>query len=208
MNNHQIRRTVVVVALLVFLSSAIVAEEVVPPYETFPQALGGSFGPISGSGIHYHRWIGRNAFQVTGGIIYIPLDPAEWSPFGTTLDYTIGGEYQRRVYGEAFTDWLAGALYVFAGGRHRGYVPIETVAEGYEVPDSDPVEWVDPVLAVGTFQAEVTVGAGIGVELILFRHFSIPIEFGYGGTWTVTEPNLGDAFLVNVYGQSGLRYRY
>ncbi len=210
-NNHRFRRAVVVIALLLFFAGSVVAEELEPPYETFPKALGGYFGPISGSGLHYHKWIGQNAFQVTGGIIYIPFDPTDYYFYGlydSTLDYTIGAEYQRRVFGEAFTNWLAGSLYLFAGGRHRGYIPINLVAEGYcEDPDECTV-WIDPVFAVGTFQAEVTIGAGIGMELILFRHFSIPIEFGYGGTWTVTESNLEDAFLVNVYGQSGLRYRY
>ncbi len=210
-NHHQFRRAAVVIAFLLLFTGAVVAEDLAPPYETFPEALGGSFGPISGSGLHYHKWIGRNAFQVTGGIIYVPFDPTDYyyyDLYESTLDYTIGGEFQRRVYGEAFTNWLAGSLYVFAGGRHRGYIPINLVVDGYVVPASDPEEWVEPVYAVGTFQADVTIGAGIGVELILFRHFSIPIEFGYGGTWIMTETDLTEAFLVNVYGQSGLRYRY
>ncbi len=207
MNNYPpFGRAVSVVVLLLLFAGAAVAEDLEPPYETFPEALGGYFGPISGSGLHYHRWIGQIGFQVTGGIIYVPFDPAEWSLFGSTLDYTIGGEFQRRVYGEAFTDWLAGSLYLFAGGRHRGYIPINVVADGYTDPVTDL--WVDPVFAVGTFQADVTVGAGLGIELILFRHFSIPIEFGYGATWIMTEATLADAFLVNAYGQSGLRYRY
>jgi len=210
-SNHQFRRAAVVITLLLLFAGPVVAEEVEPPYETFPEALGGFAGQISGTGLHYHRWIGQNAFQVTGGILYIPFDPTDYYLYGlydSTLDYSVGGEFQRRVYGEAFTNWLAGSLYLFAGGRHHGYIPINLVAEGYVVPASDPEEWVDPVFAVGTFQAEVTIGAGIGMELILFRHFSIPIEFGYGATWIMTEADLVDAFLVSPYGQSGFRYRY
>lgn len=37
------------------------------------------------------------------------------------------------------------AAYVFVGAQHHGYIPIVPVAEGYEVPGSDPVEYVDPV---------------------------------------------------------------
>ncbi|MBU8913984.1 MAG: hypothetical protein KOO61_08180 [Spirochaetales bacterium] len=204
--NHQFRRAVVVITLLLLFAGPVIAEEVEPPYETFPEALGGFAGQISGTGLHYHKWIGQNAFQVSGGILYVPLDLTEEPLFDSTLDYSIGGEFQRRVYGEAFTNWLAGSLYLFAGGRHRGYIPINLVAGGY--PDPATELWVEPVFAVGTFQAEVAIGAGIGMELILFRHFSIPIEFGYGATWTMTETDFADAFLVSPYGQSGLRYRY
>ena len=207
-SHHQFRRAVVVAAILLLSAGTVAAEEPEQPHEIFPEALGGFAGQISGTGLHYHKWIGQNAFQVTGGILYVPFDLTEEPLFDSTLDYSVGGEFQRRVYGEAFTNWLAGSLYLFAGARHHGYIPINLVAEGYVVPASDPEEWVDPVFAVGTFQAEVTIGAGIGMELILFRHFSIPIEFGYGATWIMTEADLVDAFLVSPYGQSGFRYRY
>lgn len=194
--------------ILALVPLAGVAAEDAPPWEVFPEALGGYYGPFSGSGLHYHRWIGEAGFHVTAGIIYIPFDADDFRFSDTTLDYAAGGEYQRRVYGEAFTNWLAGSLFLFAGAQHRGYVPVELVAEGYEVPDSDPVEYVDPVYEVGSFQAEFSVGAGIGVELILFRHFSIPLEFGYGGTWTVTNPDITSAISVGPNVQTGLRYRY
>jgi len=202
-------RSVIVMVFLLLLGTAFVAaEDDRRPDELFPEALGGFYGPFSGSGLHYHRWVGDNAFAVTGGIVYVPFDQADWWVNGTTLDYAIGGEFQRRVYGEAFTNWLAGSLYLFAGGMHRGYIPVVLLAEGYEVPDSDPPEYVDPVYGLGTYQAEVTVGAGIGVELILFRHFSVPLEFGYGATWTITEPDPASAFAVGPNVQTGLRYRY
>jgi len=193
-------------AMLLFVMSGALAGEGAP-WEDFPSALGGFYGPFSGTGLHYHRWIGDNGFHVTGGIVYVPFEQDTWW-YGNVLDYAFGGEYQRRVYGEAFTSWLAGSLYLFAGGQHRGYIPVVLIAEGYEVPGSDPVVWVDDVYGVGVYHAELTVGAGIGVEIILFRHFSVPVEFGYGGTWTITEPDLAAAFSVGPNVQTGLRYRY
>jgi hypothetical protein len=205
---RHVHRICILLAILLLMAGALPADEIVPPYETFPEALGGFYGPFSGSGLHYHRWLGANGFHVSGGIIYIPLGDSAWWFGDTTLDYAVGGEYQRRVYGEAFTQWLAGSLYLFAGAMHRGYIPIELVAEAYEVPDSDPPEWVDPVYAAGDYQAELTIGAGIGIELILFGHFSIPLEFGYGVTWTPTVPDFSDALEVGPNIQTGLRYRY
>lgn len=205
---HARSTAILVAALLVVLVGGLPAEESPPPFEAYPQALGGFFGPISGTGLHYHRWVGRDAFSIAGGIIYVPYDDTDPSGFyssvvGTTLDYTIGAEYQRRVYGEAFTNWLAGSLYLFAGGRHRGYQPIVLVSGTPYDYETDP-----PVYGVGTYQAEVSAGFGIGVEVILFRHFSLPLEFGYGATWTMTEPDLAAAFVVEPLLQSGLRYRY
>jgi hypothetical protein len=168
MKNMRTRRVIAFLALMLMLSAAIAAEEFESPYETFPQALGGSFGRISGIGLHYHKWAGENAFQVTGGLIY-----------NMELLYSIGGEYQRRVYGEAFTNWLAGSLYLFAGGSFVGVLP-----------------------------GEINAGAGVGVELILFRHLSIPLEFGYVGTWSYTAASLSEAFSVGPTVQAGLRYRY
>ena len=180
----------------------------IPPYDTFPQALGGFYGPFSGSGIHYHRWFGDTGLHANFGVIYVPFGTDMWWDGGTTLDYSLGAEYQRRVYGEVFAPWLTGSLYVFAALRHRGYIPVILVAEGYYADPEDPNTWVDPVFELGTYQAELTVGAGIGVELILFRHLSLPVEFGYGANWTVTEPDLADAFAVGPNLQVGLRYRY
>jgi hypothetical protein len=201
-------RNFVLLAVLLLVAGTVLAQDITPPYETFPEALGGFYGPFSGSGLHYHRWLGDNGFHVSGGIIYVPFGQADWWFGDNTLDYVLGGEYQRRVYGEAFTRWLAGSLYLFAGAMHRGYIPVELVAEPYEIPGSDPPEWVDAVYEVGSYQAEITAGAGIGIELILFGHFSFPLEFGYGVTWTPTVPNLPDALSVGPDIQTGLRYRY
>lgn len=207
-NTKPSRIGLVVIVLLVSIGGAVIAQDTAPPYETFPQALGGFYGPFSGTGLHYQRWFGQTGFHVAGGVIYVPYSDTDlWYP-DTTLDYAIGGEFQHRVYGEAFTNWLAGSLYLFAGAQHRGFIPVELVADGYYTDPNDESTWVDPVFAVGSFQAQISIGAGIGIELIVFRHFSVPLEFGYGATWTPTEPVLANAFAVGPNVQTGLRYRY
>jgi hypothetical protein len=191
------RNKLIALLLMVFALSAVWADDkpnqedpaLRAPWETYPQALGAAFGEITGTGLHYHRWNKDVGFQVSGGIIYLPPEQATM----TTLDYNIGTGFQWRVYGDVYSTWLAGSLYLFAGAKHRGYIPIRPVGE---------------TPTIGTYQAEVGAGGGIGVELVLFQHFSLPAEVGYGGTWTVTEPVLSEAFLVNLYGQVALRYRY
>jgi hypothetical protein len=186
--------------------------EIAPAYQEFDQALGFSYGPVSATGLHYHVWKDDLGIQGTGGFIYVPLNTDTFWSSSTTLDYNLGGEVQKRVYGEAFASWLTGALYLFAGGNHRGFIPVRLVSEGYtddqETTTTDDDVWVEPVYGTGPFQAQLTVGIGIGIEIVLFRHFSFPFEFGYGGTWTVTEPDLRDAFLVDLNVQTGVRYRY
>jgi hypothetical protein len=186
-----------VIALLVAVAVPAAAQDQdasqQPPYETFPRALGAAFGPITGTGLHFHRWAGDVGFGLAGGIVYFPADTA---PGDSTLDYNVGGAVQWRVYGDRFADWLTGSLYVFGGGHHRGYIPV--VYSG-----TDP-----RVAAGGSFQVELGVGVGIGIEIILFEHFSIPVEFGYGANWNATEANLAEAFLVQLYPQTALRYRY
>jgi hypothetical protein len=198
----------VLVLLVACGGIALANDEEAAPYEAFPSALGGFYGPFSGVGLHYHQWIGADAYHITAGIVYVPFGSDDWWTPETTLDYSVGGEYQRRVYGDVFASWLAGSLYVFVGGHHHGYIPVNLVEEGYLEDPEDPESFVDPVYEVGTYQAQISTGVGIGVELIFFRHLSIPVEFGYGAAWTVTEPNIADAFTVGPGIQAGVRYRY
>lgn len=194
------------VALFLILGSVIVAADEIPAYEAFPRALGVAVGQISGTGLHYHRWDGPTGWHVSAGVLYLPPTDDPWigSYTATVLNYTAGAAFQRRVYADSFTSWLTGSLYLFAGGNHRGYIPRVETSPGD--PAGDP--YVPPEYGIGAYAAELTAGVGIGIEIILFRHISIPAEFGYGGTWTMTEPDLVNAFRVDLYGQTALRYRY
>ena len=196
---HAVTALFLVVLLVTGAASAAAVEGETPPdFEEFrpsgryPNALGAAFGPISGIGLHYHRWDKTLGLQVSGGILYFP--PGE-GPGETSLDYNIGGAVQWQVFGDVFSRWLRGNLYAFVGGNHRGYIPV--------IISGDPVTFSN-----GAFQADFTAGPGIGIEIVLFEHFSIPVEFGYGATWTMTEPDLARAFSVTIYGQTALRYRY
>jgi len=174
-------------------------------YRQYPEALGGQAGEISGNGISYQQWIDRTGVQLTGGIIYVPLSEAELSWLDSTLDYNVGVELQFRIFGADLTSWLSGQLYAFFGLMHRGYIPIVEVEAGYYENEWD---WIDGVYATGSFRPVVGLGGGIGTEIILFRHFSIPIEIGYSVNWSPLSGSLADQFDVNLRPQIGARYRY
>ena len=182
------------------------AEDIPAAYEEYPQALGFQYGEISATGLSYQRWGGRTGLMVTGGIIYVPYDANSYLMwFETTLDYAVGAEVQYRVYGEDFAQWLSGQLYVFAGLKHRGYIPLNVVEEGRVEPDEI---WVEPTYAAGSYQPVIGLGGGIGIEIILFRHFSLPLELGYGVDWSPLAGEIGKQFNVNLRPQVGFRYRY
>ena len=100
---------------------------------------------------------------------------------GDNFTFNIGAQVQFLVYQDSFGDWFTGGLYAWAGALYGA-----TVSNTAYTP------------AIG-------IGAGIGVEPVLFEHFSIPLEFGYGGNWGF------DSIVPTLAGikfQGGLRYRF
>ena len=180
------------------------AEEVsVPAYVEFPQALGFQYGEIAGTGLSYQVWRDAVGFQVAGGIVYIPLSEDSW--IYRTLDYSLGTEIQLRVYGEDFASWLSGQLYGFAGLNHGGYIPIVTIKDAYAIDEDN---WASAELGTGPYTPTFGFGLGIGIEIIFFRHFSMPLELGYGLEWKPTAKTIPEQFNVNLKPQVGFRYRY
>ena len=181
-------------------------ENVPEAYIQYPKALGAQYGLISATGISYQQWIDQIGLQLTGSIIYEPFDEDLW--YGTddgTLDYNAGAEVQFRIFGADFTPWLSGQLYAFVGVKHRGYISIDTIQE--QVCDENSC--VDPVFAVGSYKPVVGLGGGIGTEIILCRHFSIPVEIGYGVDWSpLSGSDIADQLIVELRPQVGLRYRF
>lgn len=184
-------------------ASAAPAPPVIPQprdYEHFPQALGFQYGELSGSGLSYQFWDHSSGFQLSFGGWYIP--PAGEGYASTVMDYSIGVEYQYSVYGEDFADWLSGQIYLFAALNHRGTAANEEVTP--PVYDSD-YNLVSPgVYAVGDYMPSLNGGIGLGMEIILFEHFSIPLEVGYGAFWNLAT----NALEVRLVPQAGFRYRF
>jgi hypothetical protein len=184
-----IRKLVCVTVLAAVLSAGTAFAEVSPAgYDSFKNALGffgGTISVTSGAyGLQYQRWFdGGIGVQFTGGGSYNP------SVSYPAMDYSANTTLLWSVYGQDFSRWLGGRLYLWAMAGHHGRFDYN-----YSLPkgDSPPVaEFVPTAFA----------GVGIGIETILFEHFSIPLQFGYSGEFPF-KPSIGFSF------GGGLRYRY
>ena len=194
---YQNNRSVKVIAIILFFSfptTFVFAEETtdleVTAYEKYTQAIGFQYGEISGWGLSYQAWMNKIGLQVTAGIIYNP-DANDWQ---TELNYSVGLEMQFRVYGDDFSKWLSGQLYLFTGINHGGFIENEY---DWEFPGDD-----------GKYIPLISGGIGFGIELILFQHFSIPFGVGYGLIWEGRDRAFVRQISVKLCPEVGIRYRY
>lgn len=168
-------------------------------FDEYPQALGIFYGEIGGTGLSYHRWSEGKGMQITAGVLYLPPGSIDTWLNDNMLDYVVGFQRQYVVYSEDFAGWLSGLLNLFWGINHRGVIP---VSQEWDESTSESTE------EIGTYTPSISLGAGIGTEVLLFRHFSFPLEFGYGLNFYPTEADPLKMFNVNLRVQGGFRYRY
>ncbi|MFP4485233.1 MAG: hypothetical protein ACLFO1_10310 [Spirochaetaceae bacterium] len=95
--------------------------------------------------------------------------------------YAIGVEGMYQIHEAALHDRVDSMLYAVAGVGH--YADI--------TPDA--------------FDARIHGGIGLGVETVLFEHFSFPLELLYTGSFVVTDLTAGDFGLQPA---GGVRFRY
>jgi len=152
-------------------------------FEEFPSSLGVTFASIETFGLSWKRWFGKTGLELCVG--------GTWDPsnlYGPIYYYSVTGALSHRLYAEDFADWFSGGLYLVLYGGHAG-------EDGY-VYDAD----LDVNVRTG-YKPYVYAGAGIGLETVLFRHFSQEVQFLYIGQF-LNDPGIG--FGVNF----SLRYRY
>lgn len=167
------------------------AEEKAPLIcDAFPNALGFSVGSnISDASVfnlHYQRWFDDIGFAVSlGGMKTALTSDEDWGADGlVTLQYKLSdGNFDS---GGIFY----GALYVFA---NSGYVAKQTATYIY-----DPITSVPSYSLV--YEQYVPVGIGIGIEGVLLRHISMPIEVGF--EYHILTGYLGPSFITAI------RYRF
>ncbi|MFA6707325.1 MAG: hypothetical protein WC129_04295 [Sphaerochaetaceae bacterium] len=179
------KRWIVIILVLVITSGLSGAEQ--KSYDIFDQSLGVQFGQISGSGLSWQKRFGDDALQVALGIMYSG-DP---SLYLSILNYTVGLEYQHTLYGDDFANWLGGQIYLFAGFNHSGFI-----------------DWNDDRTAAKPIEFIYALGGGIGVEVLLFKHFSVPVECGYAAYWNPSKVGILQQLYIDLFVQAGLRYRF
>ncbi|TVQ26707.1 MAG: hypothetical protein EA383_05020 [Spirochaetaceae bacterium] len=157
--------------------------------DRFPEALGFQYGLISGAGLSYQRWFGPTGLQVAGGILYFPAQTATSYPF--VLDYSIGLQVNRSVFASDYSDRVSGQLYLVGGVSHGGRIDRD-----YETSNAGP------------FVPSIGLGGGLGIEIVLFEHFSFPIEVLYAGVWEGIDRPFNEQIRIDLVPQTGFRYRY
>ena len=210
------KKLLVLLFLIVVFLSAASAEET-DAFETYPDALGGYYGEIGGTGLSYQHWFDKIGIQTALGIFYYPDDMIEYatSPVynADSYDvdifvYNIGIEVQYMVYQDSFRDWFDGNLYVFAGGMHDGRIRTTYTFEERvynEDSDNEYTDYPKTGESAPFYVPIFSVGFGFGFETVLFNHFSLPFEFGLMGAWELGTAMPVDAGLKI---QGGLRYRF
>lgn len=155
----------------------------------FPSALGFFSGTVYAEnlfgGLQYQHWFSTNGFQVEGGVIFSPSD--------NVLDYSIIGDYLYPVYGNEYSDKMAGRLYLFGTLGHIGKIITEYNYENY--------------ITENHLRFSIMLGFGIGIEVIAYKHFSFPIHFGYAADWPINLSSVNQPF-IGLMIASGLRYRF
>jgi hypothetical protein len=167
------------------------------PATLFPSSVGVFASTMIGGGLSYQRWHGPLGWSATiGGMIQPATYASGESLSAPDPDYYVWRynaelDLMYKLYASTFADWLAGDLFVYGLLAHRG---------GVESMDSAPVDASKPAtFAAGDFGLTYSLGLGIGYEITLFKHFSVPLRFGYTAEWPLR---------LNFDFGGGLRYRY
>jgi hypothetical protein len=162
-------------------------------FEEYPNAIGFFATSDAGAGLSYQRWGNKIGFSVMAGLVYYPDDLY----FSRSLDYSVYLEAAFPLFGQDLTSWLSGIVYLFGGGFHGGYILQEWV-------DDDMDYTTEPVKVSGPFTPYIGVSAGIGIEAVLFRHFSSSLEMGYAPIWRYNPYKFFVPFMI----QGGFRFRF
>lgn len=142
------------------------------------------------AGLQYQQWGKSIGWQGLFSVFYDP--DRDWS--GTVLDYSLILDGQYLLYENSYKNNISGRLYVWGSVGHRG-----TITTIYTFLQDDSRKIEEEYEEKISFNA--LVGFGFGIEALLYRNFSFPIQFGYYASFP-TNP------IINFSVGTGLRYRF
>ncbi len=172
------KKGILLIALALAALAAGAEEKVV--FDKYPSALGLYVDSAAVYGLSYQRWMGDFGFQTA-----LSVQSNTWTDGTFDASAVIEGKY--RLYSEDYAAWLSGALYLaaLAGG---GYSRNSSYVDGGSYALGEPL-------------AKILFGAGLGFEVVLFRHFSMDLQFLYRTKYeTILDIGLGAGF--------GVTYRF
>jgi len=185
---------VVLAAALAICGGRVAAEgrdsapELGSPAAEFPSSVGAFASSWSGGGLSYQRWYGSFGYAVTAGGFASPAGDELTGSVSSYFNwnYNVEVDLLYRLFASNFWNWLSGDLFAYATLSHQG--------QNNATYDEVAKTW-----APGSYEPTITAGIGIGYEIVVFRHFSIPLLFGYAVNWP---------FAIDFDFGGGLRYRY
>jgi len=167
----------------------------------FPSALGvfGGMSPSANSGyggLHYQRWFSKFGIQAEGGIFYVPASK--------DLNYSIVLDGLFPVYNNDFSEKLGGRVYLFGSAGHNASTFLVPEVGVWDETTSD---YKITAPEQRYFNPKIFAALGIGIEVVLFQHFSIPLHFGYAADIPVNNLPGNELYIGFTFG-GGLRYRF
>lgn len=193
------KKTILSLIFATALTAAFAQTEPQTPALSYPSSVGVFGSTAIGGGLSYQRWFDRFGCAITvGGNVtpYYSTGSSSWATGAGDADfyawsYDVELDLMYRLYSSVFANWLTGDLFAYAMAAHKGGV------EAAYIPDADASKTGS--YAEGSYIPVAAAGIGIGYEIILFKHFSIPAQFGYVAQWPLRLD-----FTVS----GGLRYRF
>lgn len=163
--------TVVAMAVLAFLALAGIAgaqgiqKGGGTVFDQYPSSLGFSIGSPEVAGITWKRWFGRTGLEIAAGGTYDPV-----ATYSDIYFYSVTVGLSHRLFAEDFASWFSGGLSLIGYLGHSGrsgydYVPGEGDNPGSYAPSG--------------YKPSIFAAAGIGIESVLFEHFSQELDFLY-----------------------------
>lgn len=128
-------------------------------------------------GLCYQHWFSGIFGLETGGAV-------TWSPESSRnpLNYNIYAEGDFVLFKSEFSKNFASRLFAWGVVAHTGASTSEWVGPEYDETSGKLIKesyYKDPV-----YMPNFRAGIGFGFDVILFRHISIPLKFGFAGSFT------------------------
>jgi hypothetical protein len=159
------------------------------PCDTYPNALGfmssSDIVTVSGFNLHYQRWFNNIGMSLSAGGMKSANPADAWG-----ADAIVELQYKLSDGNLDSDGVFYGALYAFV---QSGYVIQQSIEYHYDGATSGTTTTTE-------FSQYIPAGIGVGLEAVLFKHVSMPLEVGFVYR-----------FITNVMTPSamiGIRYRF
>lgn len=185
------RKTLVLItALALFMAgSSAFAENT--PFDDSPKSVGFKFvlgEPAQLVGLSYQQWFGKIGLETS---MHLHYEETRNYIFSDTLvaEANIGIQYQ--IFKTVHNERISSSLFVFADAG--------AITAGSHKDSGEPGSGADKPLS---FKTDALISLGIGYEIVLFDHFSIPEKVGYMARFPSSNGGL------NLFFSSGIMYRF